>query len=144
MKKTLRVPDFARDVAATQLVLNVQPGDVVLDLACGHGNFTLEWAKRVGDAGLVIGLDYSPAMLTRAAYHVEHWGLENVLLIHGDGHDLPFTDGVLYKVNCSGGFHQFPDLPQALREIARVSARGAVLTTSTFAEGVDDPRVGLS
>jgi len=40
----------------------------------------------------------------------------------------------LPKVNCSGGFHQFPDLPHAWREIARVSVGGAVLTASTFAE----------
>jgi hypothetical protein len=51
--------------------------------------------------------------------------------------------GALAKVNCSGGFHQFPDLPRALREIARVSAAGALLTASTFAQGPDDPRGGL-
>lgn len=112
-------------------------------LACGQGNFTVEWAKRAGSDGMVIGLDYSLAMLARAAYHVSRWGVDNVLLIYGDAHALPFADGVLHKVNCSGGFHQFPDLPQALREIARVSAPGAVLTTSTFAEGVNDPHAGF-
>jgi ubiquinone/menaquinone biosynthesis C-methylase UbiE len=92
---------------------------------------------------LIIGLDLSLAMLSRAAYHVNRWGLDNVLLIRGDAHHLPFADGTLLKVNCSGGFHQFPDLPQALREIARVSAPGAVLTASTFAQGPDDPRQGI-
>jgi ubiquinone/menaquinone biosynthesis C-methylase UbiE len=65
--------------------------------------------------------------------------LTNVLLVRGDAHHLPLAGGSLRQVNCSGGFHQFPDLPQALREIARVSAGGAVLTSSTFAEGPDDP-----
>jgi ubiquinone/menaquinone biosynthesis C-methylase UbiE len=110
----------------------------VLDLACGHGNFTVEWAKRVGPDGLVIGLDLSPAMLMRAAEHVNRWGLDNVLLIRGDAHHLPLIASCVHKVNCSGGFHQFPDLPQALREIARVSTPGATLTASTFAEGSDD------
>jgi ubiquinone/menaquinone biosynthesis C-methylase UbiE/uncharacterized protein YbaR (Trm112 family) len=132
-------PDFAVEVAEAQRALQVQCGDVLLDLACGQGNFTVEWAKRAGSDGLVIGLDYSLAMLARAVYHVNQWGLDNVLLIHGDAHALPFGDGVLHKVNCSGGFHQFPDLPQALREITRVSAPGAMLATSTFAEGADDP-----
>jgi ubiquinone/menaquinone biosynthesis C-methylase UbiE len=133
-------PDFAVEVAEAQRALQVQSGNVLLDLACGQGNFTVEWAKRAGSDGLVIGLDYSLAMLARAVYHVNRWGLDNVLLIHGDAHALPFADGVLHKVNCSGGFHQFPNLPQALREIARVSAPGAILATSTFAEGTDDPR----
>ena len=46
-------------------------------------------------------------------------------------------------MNCSGGFHQFPALPQALREIARVSAPGAALIASTFAEGIDDGRAPI-
>ncbi len=141
--RALNSPDFAVEVAEAQQALQVQSGDVLLDLACGQGNFTLEWAKRAGAEGLVIGLDYSLAMLARAVYHVNRWGLDNVLLIHGDAHALPFADGALRKVNCSGGFHQFPDLPQALREIARVSAPGAVLATSTFAEGLADPRASF-
>jgi ubiquinone/menaquinone biosynthesis C-methylase UbiE len=92
---------------------------------------------------LVIGLDISSAMLARAAYHVNRWGLDNVLLIRGDAHYLPFDDRIWRKVNCSGGFHQFPDLPQALREITRVSAKGAVLTASTFAEEPADRRAGV-
>jgi hypothetical protein len=47
------------------------------------------------------------------------------------------------KVNCSGGFHQFPDLPRAMREIARVSVPEAVLTASTFGEGPDDRHARL-
>ncbi|NBD35532.1 MAG: methyltransferase domain-containing protein [Chloroflexi bacterium] len=141
--RALGALDFDQDAALTQERLRVEAGDVVLDLACGHGNFTVEWAKRAGDDGLILGLDYSPAMLEQAVYHIRRWGLRNVLLIHGDAHALPFADGALPKINCSGGFHQFPDLPQALREIARVSAPGAVLTTSTFAEGKNDPRAGI-
>ncbi len=141
--RALNSPDFPVEAAIAQRTLQVEPGDTLLDLACGQGNFTVEWAKRVGDAGLVIGLDYSLVMLKRAVYHVQQWGLENVLLIHGDAHALPFADGVLHKVNCSGGFHQFPNLPQALREIARVSAPGATLATSAFAMGVNDPRAAF-
>ena len=143
LTRALNSPDFPVEVAHIQQALQAQAGDTILDLACGHGNFTVEWAKRVGQEGLVIGLDISPPMLARAAHHVSQWGLDNVLLIRGDAHQLPFADGVLSKVNCSGGFHQFPDLPRALREIARVSAEGAVLTASTFAEGPGDPRAGL-
>ena len=142
LTRLLSSPEFPVEVATTQQTLQVQAGDTILDLACGQGNFAVEWAKRVGQEGLVIGLDISPPMLARAAYHVARWGLDNVLLIRGDAHHLPFADGVLHKVNCSGGFHQFPDLPQALREIARVSAGEAVLTASTLAEGPADRYAG--
>ena len=143
LTRLLSSPDFPVEVVIIQEKLQAQAGGIILDLACGQGNFTVEWAKRVGPAGLVIGLDISPALLARAVYHASRWGLDNVLLIWGDAHHLPLADGCLHKVNCSGGFHQFPDLPQALREIARVSVPGAVLTASTFAEGPDDRRAGV-
>lgn len=143
ISRLLNVADFPVEVAMIQENLQAQAGDTLLDLACGPGNFTVEWAKRVGPDGLVIGLDISPAMLARAVHHVRRWGLDNVLLIRGDAHRLPLADGCLRKVNCSGGFHQFPDLPQALREIARVSTPGAILTASTFAEGPADRRAAI-
>lgn len=138
LMRVLGLPDFPSEVAAIQQRLQARPGDTILDLACGHGNFTVEWAKRVGQEGLVLGLDIAPAMLARAGIRFRQWGLDNVLLIRGDAHHLPLADASLPKVNCSGGFHQFPDLPQALREIARVSMLGGVVTASTFAVGTDD------
>jgi len=74
---------------------------------------------------------------------VRRWGLAHVLLVRGDAQRLPLADESLAKVHCSGGFHQLPDLPQALAEIARVSAPGAVLTASTYAEGPHDRWAGL-
>lgn len=133
-------PDFPHEFAATQALLNVQQGDMVLDLACGHGNFTVAWAQQAGPEGLVIGLDISPAMLARAAVRVQASGVRNVLLVRGDAHRLPFADESLAKVNCSGGFHQLPALPQALCEIARISQPGAMLTASTFGEQPGDPQ----
>lgn len=132
------MPTFAMEVATIHHQLQVQPGDVLLDLACGHGNFTTAWATRAGSHGLVVGVDISTAMLARAARRVTRHGLHNVLLIRGDAQHLPFADHSFSKVNCSGGFHQLPDLSRALQEIARISASRAVLTASTFAEGPND------
>lgn len=135
--KLVGMPDFKTEVANIQTRLQVHAGDTVVDLACGHGNFTIEWARLTGVNGLIIGLDISRAMLARAAARVASSNLKNVLLIHGDAQSLPFASEAFQKVNCSGGFHGFPDLPRALREIARISSSGTVLTASMFAE---DPR----
>lgn len=133
------LPTFPEEVSQIQERLKLKPGDVVLDLACGHGNFTIELAKRVGEEGLVIGLDLSSAMLSRAAMNVRRWGLRNVLLINGDAHYLPLAAGTLSKLNCSGGFHQMPDLSKVLSELARVGASNATLTASMFMESPNDP-----
>lgn len=131
-------PDFEDEVARIREGLDIRPGDTILDLACGHGNFTARLAELVGDDGLVIGLDISEAMLARAAWRVHERSLTNVLLIRGDALELPFADRSFSKVNCSGGFHQLPDLKRALIEIRRTSQVGARITASTFAEGPGD------
>ena len=45
-------------------MLSISPGDRVLDVACGPGNFTRDFAVAAGD-GLVVGIDASPTMLER-------------------------------------------------------------------------------
>jgi ubiquinone/menaquinone biosynthesis C-methylase UbiE len=128
------MPDFAAEERAVAERLALAPGDVVLDVACGHGNFTMELARRTGPEGLVIGLDISAAMLARAAARVRRAALANVLLIRGDAMALPFAGGAFPKLNCSGGLHQMPDLARVLAEMARVAAPGARLAASTFAQ----------
>jgi ubiquinone/menaquinone biosynthesis C-methylase UbiE len=129
---------FEAELTAIAERLRPACDDVVLDLACGHGNFTVEWARRVGPEGLVIGVDYSVSMLRRAVTRVRESGLTNIVLVHGDAHHLPLADCSFQRVNCSGGFHAFPDLAQVLGELSRVSIPRATLTASTFAEAPHD------
>src|SRR5512140_50588 len=42
------------------------PGESVLDVGCGTGALSLEAARRVGERGLVVGVDVSGPMLARA------------------------------------------------------------------------------
>jgi SAM-dependent methyltransferase len=59
-------PDMPGEYALARQWLEVAPGDTVLDLACGPGNFTRDLAAAAGPAGLVVGVDSSAAMLGRA------------------------------------------------------------------------------
>ncbi len=140
LRRLLGVPEFAAEFARVREGLALERGDVVLDLACGHGNFTVALAESVGPGGLVIGVDIARPMLRLARARVARAGLENVLLVHGDAHDLPIANHSLAKLNCSGGLHALPDPAKALAELARVSLPGTRLTASSFAEGPDDPR----
>jgi ubiquinone/menaquinone biosynthesis C-methylase UbiE len=128
------MPRFAREVDQLAERLALAPGDAVLDVACGHGNFTVELARRVGPEGLVVGVDISRAMLARAARRVARAGLSNVLLLRGDALDLPVQDAAFARLNCSGGLHQLPDLERALSEFARAAAPGARFAASGFGE----------
>ncbi len=120
------------DVERFGRALELKAGDTLLDVACGPAHFAVPLAQRVAP-GLVIGLDVSPTQLERAVANVARAGLDNVLLVRGDVHQLPLRDRALVKVNCAGGLHQFPAPGRALVEMGRVLAPGGRLSGSTFA-----------
>lgn len=64
--------------------LRLQPGQTVLDIACGTGrNFPLILEK-IGYSGKLIGVDYTGAMLARAQERVKREGWRNVELLQAD------------------------------------------------------------
>jgi 23S rRNA (uracil1939-C5)-methyltransferase len=65
-------------IAHALALLDVQPGERVLDLFCGLGNFTLPLAKCVGDAGSVIGVEGDAGLVARARLNATHNQLHNV------------------------------------------------------------------
>ncbi|MBO6849846.1 MAG: 23S rRNA (uracil(1939)-C(5))-methyltransferase RlmD [Marinobacter sp.] len=67
--------------------LDIQPGERVLDLFCGLGNFTLPLARR---AGQVVGVEGDEAMVVRGRENAELNGLDNVTF-HGADLQADFT-----------------------------------------------------
>ena len=61
--------------------LELQPGQVVLDVACGTGLNFEAIEDRIGPSGRLIGLDLSPEMLAHARARVDSAGWENVTLV---------------------------------------------------------------
>ncbi|GAB7335000.1 hypothetical protein MBLNU13_g06866t1 [Cladosporium sp. NU13] len=59
-------------------LLNLKPGERVLDLACGTGLVTFKAANRVGPSGHVVGVDISTGMLAQAHAKLQGHTLNNV------------------------------------------------------------------
>ncbi|EKY5002722.1 23S rRNA (uracil(1939)-C(5))-methyltransferase RlmD [Citrobacter amalonaticus] len=66
-------------VASALQWLDVQPGDRVLDLFCGMGNFTLPLATR---AASVVGVEGVPALVEKGRENAQQNGLHNVTFFH--------------------------------------------------------------
>ena len=115
-------PGMADERRIARLLLGLVPGDGVLDIACGTGNFTRDFARVVGPSGLVVGLDASPTMLSRAVD--DTGGMEQVAYVRGDAQELPFRDESFDAVCCFAGLHLFADPMKALDSIARVLTPG--------------------
>jgi 23S rRNA (uracil1939-C5)-methyltransferase len=63
-----------RMMARTMELLDPQPGDRVLDLFCGLGNFTLPIARRVAE---VVGVEGEHGLVERAAQNAARNGIAN-------------------------------------------------------------------
>jgi ubiquinone/menaquinone biosynthesis C-methylase UbiE len=129
--KGITGPGMDEEVRIARLLMGLSPGDVVLDVACGPGNFSREFARAVGDTGLVVGIDASRTMLDRGAEDLEKSGLENLALVRGDAVHLPFRDRSFDGLCCFAALHLFDEPLAALGEMARVLAPGGRIALLT-------------
>ncbi len=106
-----------RRLAATSVV---QPGDRVLDAACGTGDLAI--ADRAAGALTVTGLDFSERMLARARRKAPT--LEWVV---GDLLELPFEAGTFDAATVGFGIRNVSDLERGLAELRRVLRPGGRL-----------------
>jgi SAM-dependent methyltransferase len=104
-------------------MLSISPGERVLDVACGPGNFTRDFALAAGK-GLVVGIDSSATMLGVA---VRDNPMGNLAYLRGDACDLPFGDGSFDAVCCFAALYLIEQPMLALAEIVRVLAPGGRL-----------------
>lgn len=101
----------------------------VLDIACGTGNHSRNFAKAV-PRGMVVGLDLSRPMLEEAGRRAREEEIRNLVFVHADALALPFDDGAFDIVSCGAGMHLLPDLARALSEMHRVLVKGGRLVAS--------------
>jgi SAM-dependent methyltransferase len=120
----LLTPALSRaEAARIAALLDLAPGDLVLDLACGHGRHAVPLAA----AGVaVVGIDRSDDYLRRAAAG----GRTSPRLVRGDQRALPFRTGrfdALYSWYASLFVYDDATNAACLAEAARVVRRGGRL-----------------
>jgi SAM-dependent methyltransferase len=128
-------PGMAEEHRIARLLLALRPGDGVLDVACGPGNFSRDFARIVGDSGLVVGIDASEPMLRRAIAQSGPAGYDNLAFVRGDAVELPFRDRSFDVVCCFAALHLFPDPWKALDHMRRVLTPGGRIALFTSCRG---------
>jgi SAM-dependent methyltransferase len=132
-------PGMADEHRIARLLLGLSPGDGVLDVACGTGNFSRDFARTVGPDGLVVGIDVSETMLTRAVADTRAAGLDQVAYVRGDAQELPFRAESFDAVCCFAAFHLFADPMRALDRMAEVLTPGGRIALFTTTRGRTAP-----
>ncbi|GAA4610802.1 methyltransferase domain-containing protein [Saccharopolyspora hordei] len=105
--------------SAAYLLPHLRPGTEVLDVGCGPGTITHDFAALVAP-GRVLGVDNVEEPLEPARRGAAERGLDNVTFARADVHDLPHADGSFDVVHAHQVLQHLSDPVAALREMRRV------------------------
>lgn len=123
------VPDFQKH-------FDLKSGDSVLDVGCAKG-FMLYDMQR-----LIPGLEVAGIDISQYAIENGHEGVKPFLQV-GDARELPFEDNSFDAVISITTVHNFdrPECIMSLKEIERVSRRGAFITVDAYRNDEEKERM---
>ncbi len=142
------VQDHARRTAqdsAAFLLPHIKPNHTILDVGCGPGTITADFAELVPQ-GKVIGGDYVESVLEQAKEFASSRGLKNITFQQIDANALAFPDDTFDIVYAHQVLQHVKDPVQILREMRRVVKPGGIVAArdadyKTFAWYPETPEV---
>lgn len=110
--------------SAAYLIPHLAPGLRLLDIGCGPGTITVDFADRLAP-GSVIGLDAAPAIIEQAS--ALGGSRPNVEFVVGDAYDLEFAADSFDVVHAHQVLQHLSRPVEVLRELRRVVRPGGVV-----------------
>ncbi len=139
-RRRAQVWDVSHEVGERLVdALDPQPGETILELACGPGDTGFAAAARLGAAGKLLSTDFAEAMVASARRRSAELGLTNVEHRVVDGQEIDLPDSSVDGILCRWGYMLMPDPGRALAETWRVLRPGGRVAFSVWAEARDNP-----
>jgi arsenite methyltransferase len=108
-------------------IASIKPGETVVDLGSGAGFDAFLAARQLAGTGRVIGVDMTPAMISKARAHAAGSKFSNVEFRLGEIEHLPVADNSVDLIISNCVINLSPDKPQVFREARRVLKPGGRL-----------------
>jgi ubiquinone/menaquinone biosynthesis C-methylase UbiE len=116
----------AKEAELVLRLLDLKPGEKILDAGCGTGIFTLDYLERGVE---VVGLDISRPMLRMAGAKAADYPFD---AIRGDMLYLPFKEGAFDRVVSVTALEFIADGRRAIAELFRVTRPGGRVVVATL------------
>lgn len=108
----------------------IKKGDIVLDLGSGAGFDVFLAAKKAGENGKVIGVDFSSEMIKKAESNAKKYGYKNTEFRFGDIEELPVEDDSVDVIISNCVINLAPDKDKVFKESYRVLKKGGKMFVS--------------
>jgi ubiquinone/menaquinone biosynthesis C-methylase UbiE len=111
----------------TLIRLGLHEGDIMADIGCGIGYFSIPASEIVGDSGKIFAMDILPEMLQEVEIKIKENSISNIKTLLTKESDLKLEDGKIDIAFISNVLHEAEDKEIFLSEIKRIiSSKGRI------------------
>ncbi len=112
--------------------LDIKPGQVVCDMGCGNGFYTLQLAQLVGETGRVLAVDIQPEMLHLLSERAKEAELANIEPIQGTPIDPKLPEHGVDLILLVDVYHEFSHPEAMLKAMRRSLKPGGRIALAEF------------